>query len=215
MGRVRSSIPRSRLPLHRRLLADPAVFRRWLLVVALAFLTSGLTGHLLDGASDARHRWGQTRPVLVVSQPVATGALLAGSVRTERWPLALLPDGPLGSLPAAARAAGPMAAGSPVTRAALRRSGATGSDPTAAGRQRVAVPAGTVRLPLTRGDRVDVWATVDPTLSSGRLTTHRVAEAAVVTSASARSVVVAVHTGEVPQLAEAAALATITLVATG
>lgn len=211
MGRVRSPIPRSRLPLHRRAVADPAVFRRWLLVVALATLTALLTNRLLTETGRTRERWGRTRPVLVLRHPVAAGDPLAGSVETVRWPVALTPRRAVTTLPSEARAAGPLDRGAPVTAAAVAPAdlGRSGD------RRRVAVPVGAARLPLARGDRVDVWATVDPSLTRGRLATRRIADDAIVASAGNRSVVVAVDPREVADVAEAAALATVTLVATG
>lgn len=213
MGRVRSSVPRSRLPLHRRPFADPASLRRWLLVSALALTTAAVTGHVLSGAEAARRRWGETRPVLVVERALQAGDALAGAVAVARWPTSLVPDGAmadLGDLPDGAVTSGSASAGSPVTEAVVARTGVEGDGD----RRRVALSAGPARLPLERSDRVDVWATADPSLTGGDLATRRVATGAVVTSAKADSVVVAVEPDEVADVVEAAALATVTLVAT-
>ena len=51
MGRIRASVPRSRLPLHRRPFADPAALRRWLLVVALAASTGLLVSRAVTAAN--------------------------------------------------------------------------------------------------------------------------------------------------------------------
>ena len=110
--------------------------------------------------------------------------------------------------PAGARAAGPIDPGAPITRSLV-----DAADD--AGRRRVALPVGSAPLPLDPGDRVDVWATTDPSFADGVLATRRVAAGAVVASADHASVVVAVAPGEVAELAEAAALATLTLVAVG
>lgn len=210
MGRVRSPIPRSRLPLHRRVLADPAAVRRWLVVVALAAATAGLTARALAAGEAARTRWGTTRVVLVATRAVRPGEALTRVVRPVRWPLAHVPSRALTHLPAGSRARAALDAGAPVTAAVV-----TTSMPGAApGRRRLAVPVGPARLPLRAGDRVDVWATVDPSLARGRLTTSRVAVAGVVTSAGPHEVVVAVEPGEVADVAEALARATVTLVAT-
>ena len=209
MGRVRSSIPRTRLPLHRRLLADPAAARRWLVVIALATATAGLTCRFLAGAETSRRSWGHTRTVLVVDRAVETGEPLAGAVTAARWPVALAPDGVVADLPDGARASGPLGPGSPVTDAVVADS-LPGGD----GRRRVAVPVGATRLPLEPGDRVDVWASIDPSLAGGELATRRVATDATVTSTGEATVVVAVDPDEVAPVAEATALATVTLVGT-
>ena len=79
----------------------------------------------------------------------------------------------------------------------------------------MAVATGTARLPLSPGERVDIWATVDPSLAGAELTTKRIAVAALVTSAGPTTVVVAVQPAEVSDVAAAVALATVTLVASG
>ncbi|MCU1369288.1 MAG: Flp pilus assembly protein RcpC/CpaB, partial [Ilumatobacteraceae bacterium] len=76
----------------------------------------------------------------------------------------------------------------------------------------VPVPIGDAGLPVRAGDRVDVWATGDPSTSTdGRAATHRVASGARVAAASDRSVVLEVTPGQVEAVAAAAATATITL----
>jgi Flp pilus assembly protein CpaB len=208
VGRIRSSVPRSRLPLHRRPLADPAALRRWLVVLALAAATGLAVSRTLSAAEAARQRWGRTRTVVVATRPLATGDALAGATRTVAWPEGLLPDAAVREVPPGARAAGPIDGGAPLTRGLL----ATGDDD---GRRRVALPVGSAPLPVRPGDRVDVWATTDPSLGGGTLATRRLAVGAEVTSAGDAAVVVAVAPDEVPDLAEAAALATVTLVAVG
>lgn len=219
MGRVRSLFgssprldrrPRSRLPLHRRPFADPVAYRRWLVAGALALAVAMATSHLLSTAAAARHRWGDTRTVLVTRHPVKAGDGLTGATEKMQWPIALIPEGTLTRLPTDARSVGALAGGMPITEAALVRAGGGGRD-----RKRIAVATNNARLPLRPGDRVDVWATVDPSLAGTDLTTRRIAVAALVTSATPRTVVVAVRAREVPGVAEAVALATVTLAASG
>lgn len=211
MGRVRRRLPRSRPALHRRLLADPAALRRWLLVAVLAATTAVATGATLSAAEAERARWGTTRPVLVAGEAIEAGDRVAGSVDLADWPEALVPAGALGTVPEGARAAGPIGTGTPLTEAAVV--GGDGALGPGGDRHRVAVAVGAARLPLQRGDHVDVWATVDPSLAGGELTTRRVATGAVVTSAGSRAVVVAVTGTEVHDVTEAVALATVTLTA--
>jgi hypothetical protein len=207
VGRVRPSVPRHRLPLHRRVLADPAALRRWLLVIALALAAASITWRVVAAAEDARAAWGTTRSVLVTEAPVAAGEPVDAVVE-RRWPVALAPPDALGTLPTDARAAGPLAPGVPLTASALA---ARGTD---LDRSRMALPAGANPLPLDPGDRVDVWTTVDPSLTGAAPTTRRVAADVTVVTADPDTVVVAVDHEEVAAVAEAVALATLTLVAT-
>jgi hypothetical protein len=210
--RGRARIPRSRATVAHRLLADPSVLHRWLLAAALAVVAAAVVGSVVDRAQATRDRWGPTRTVLVLDRAVRAGDPLAGATEAARWPASLVPRGALDHLPAGARAAGPATAGTPLTRAGLApRLGGLG-----AGRRRIALPAGSARLPLRPGDRVDLWATTDPSLTEdGTLSTHRVAIGAAVIASSERTVVVAVEPREVADVAAAAALATVTVVATG
>ena len=211
MGRTRRSFPRSRVPLHRRLLADPAALRSWTVAIVLAVIVAAGVSRVVARANAAEDRWGRSRSVLVATRAVATGDPLAGRVRVASWPAGLVPDGWPIRLPVGARAAAPVAVGAPVTSASL-----TGGDgATSADVRRVAVPVGEAPLPLRRGDRVDVWATTDPSLADGKLATRRVATGATVVSAGSRAVVVSVGPTEVAAVAEATTLATVTLVATG
>lgn len=211
MGRVRPSVPRSRLPLHRHLLADPGALRRWLLVAALALATGALTSRLVGAATAARDRWGRTAPVLVVEREVDAGGLLAGAVREARWPVALAPDHAVrpGRLPRDARAAAPLSPGTPLTDPAVAAGARRAQG------HRVPVPAATAASHLEPGDRVDVWATVDPSLSGGPVRTRAVARGAVVAANAGDVVVVAVGREEVDEVVAAVALATVTLVAVG
>ena len=206
MGRIRRSVPRSRLPLHRRPLADPQAFRRWVLVGLLAAFTATFTGRVMAEAEASRHRWGDTRTVLVVDQAVERGQPIAGRYTVARWPVALVPEHAVSHVDPRAIATGPLSVGSPLTDASVARPGVIG-------RRRVAVPVGQAPIPLEPGDVVDVWATTDPSLAGEHLTTRRLATSATVTSADHDSVVLAVRDDEVADVAEAAALSTITLVA--
>jgi len=209
VGLSRPSVPRSRLPLYRRLLADPGLVRRCLLVLVLATLTAAVTGRTVQSAEAARRSWGETREVLVTRHDVKAGDPLMGTYRRTEMPIALAPPSALRSLPSDARAAAALDRGSTLTPASLD-DGPGQSD----GRRRVAVAVTGAPLPVEPGGRVDLWATVDPAVSGRRLTTVRVARDAVVTSAQARSVVVAVEPDEVADVAEAVALATVTVVGT-
>lgn len=205
--RRRGSYPRSRAPLHRRLLLDPRALRRWAVTVAAAVAVTAAVGRTLARAEEVHARWGPTRPVLVTEAAVAAGRPLAGSVRTEEWPVALVADGALGAVADGARAGGDLAAGALVTETDVVAPG-TG------GRRRLAVPVGDARLALAPGDQVDVWATFDPSLAGGGPTTRRIADAATVAATDGPVVALEVAPGEVAPLAAALATATVTLAAT-
>ncbi|MGI8756339.1 MAG: SAF domain-containing protein [Acidimicrobiales bacterium] len=199
------------MPLHRRLLLDPATLRSWAGAVVLAVVVAAGVGRVVARAQAAEDRWGRSRSVLVATRPVRTGDRLAGSVRLTSWPAGLVPAGWPTALTAGVRAVAPLAVGAPVTPSTFNDNGRNGESD--GGRRRVAIAAGDAPLPLRRGARVDVWATTDPSLNDGELVTHRVAASAVVASAGSHVVVVAVRPGEVAAVTEASTLATISLVA--
>lgn len=214
MEGTRRRIPRHRPPLVRRLLADPGALRRWLLVLALAATASLTTSSIISAADEARDRWDTTRPVVVTTSPLQRGDTLSGSLAVAEWPAALAPDGAVSSLADVgddARAAGPMAAGAPVTGAGTVRSGTTEADDL----RRVAIAHGPAPLPVRAGDRVDVWATYDPSLAGSGLQTRRVASGAEVVTVDDRVTVVAVETDDAASVTEAVALATVVLVGVG
>lgn len=197
MGRAPSSLRRL---LPRRLAARPALARRWLLAGVLALVAAALTVVLLGRAEASRNRWGRTRTVLVAATETRPGE----PVRAERrsWPVGLVPEGTVGRLPVGARAAVRLSAGTPLTRGAL----VTGARRDPARTRQVAVPVPDARLPLRRGARVDVWARLaaDRSLGGEVAETRRVARAAEVVSVRERAVVLAVRTGEVPAMVDAA-----------
>jgi hypothetical protein len=198
------------VPLHRRAQADPAAARSWLAVAALALAAAALVGHAVGGAQRAEQRWGHRRTVLVTTRTVRAGTPLAGAVRPQAWPEGLVPPRALRAIPPGAWAAADLDPGVALSAAAVRGPGQ------GRGRRRtVALRAGDAPLPVREGDRVDVWATVDPSLAGDKPATRRIAVGAVVTAASDRTVVVAVEPGEVAQVARAATLATVTLVGSG
>lgn len=202
---LRRRVPRSRVPLHRRIRQDPAAVRRWLVVLALAWLLASIVGTARDQADAARARWGRAAAVWVVDRPVRAGEPLGGAVRRTRWPAALVPHAVVAHIPTGARSAGPLDEGTPVTAAVIADDGPR--------RQTVAVPVGEARLPVEAGDRVDVWATSDPaTTADGDALTRRVAVDARVASSSDRAVVLEVAPAQVDAVATAAATATVALV---
>lgn len=188
---------------------DPAAVRYWLLVGALAVVLASVVGHALSSAEAERARWGRTRTVWVATAAIGLGDPLGPSVRSEPWPAGLVPPGAVHAAPTGRRAARPIAPGEPITSSALV---ATGD---ATRRRSVSLPLGDGHLPVEAGDRVQVWATADPTtVADGQLPTRLLAPSAVVDRTGDGWAVVLVQPDEVRALADAAATATITLVGT-
>ncbi len=202
MGLVRSSIPRSRVPWHRRVRTDRRAIRRWVVVAALAAATGGSVAGSVAGGEASRHRWGTTAPVLVTTSPVVAGDDLAQHTAVRRWPVALVPDGALARLPPGARAAVALPTGTALSTALLAAT--TGSD--VAGRVVVAVPVGGASPSVAEADRVDVWDA-----ATGRA--RAVARGAVVTAVRGESVELAVADDDVAGLVTAVAVGTVVLVA--
>ena len=191
---------------------DRAALRYWTSVAIAAVLLAGLVGHAVSTAGQAQQRWGRTRPVLQTTGPVRAGAALDGATRIVRWPIALVPTHALAELPPGARAAAPLDRGTALTESLVDQRRA-GSAPT---RRTVAVALDQAPLPVTDGDRVDVWSSADPsTVADGHAVTRRVASGALVEHAGRHVVVLSVVPADVAKVADAAATGTITLVGTG
>ena len=212
MGRVHSPVTRHRLPLRQRALLDPRALRRWVLVLIAAVTTATLVAQVVVRAEQTRDRWGGRQTVLVVDRPLVAGEAVTDALRAESWPLAVVPEGSFSrseAVPIGAVASGPLAPGTPLTDVAVL------APDDAPDRPRLAVPVGLAVLPLSAGDTVEVWATVVGGGPSGRPVTRRVTGGATVVVAEEETVVLAVDDGDIAEVAEAAALATVTLVATG
>jgi Flp pilus assembly protein CpaB len=171
----------------------------WAVVALLAAAPAVVVGAQIAEARRARDGWLERRTILVTRHPVATGDVLADAdVESKSWPVALVPDGAVDSLPDPAVATAPMAAGEPVVAARLGRPAA---GPVAAlvpgGHRAIAVPRGDAPLPLTVGDRVDVVAAVDPAVGDV------VAADALVVHVDEATVVVAVDAARLPAAAAA------------
>jgi hypothetical protein len=204
------------VPLHRRLLYQRAAIGHWLVVAALVVVTTSVVDRLLQEAAAAQARWGATRPVLVTTRPVAGGQPLAGVVRVERRPRAVVPPQALDVVAPDARAAAAIGPGEVITavRVAGRTAGAGASTWGAPrGRRVVALPAAHAPLAVAVGDRVDVWATFDPALApQGVEPTALVAAGALVVATHGDVVTVAVDPADTRPVAHAAAVGSVTLV---
>jgi Flp pilus assembly protein CpaB len=187
----------------------------WLLAVVLGVATALLVGSLVSSAEAERARWGELRPTLVATADVAGGDhLTASDVAVRRLPAALVPPGALRSLPPGAVVAVDVHRGEAVLAARLVGPGSSAvAARIPAGTRGVAVPTGS-GLPLVVGDRVDVLATFDATISEGE-PTFAVARRAVVVHVGEDAVTVAVGESSAPKVAYALAAGTVTLVLSG
>lgn len=209
MGRPRPLPARSRVPLRRRRPASPRTVGRWAVVAVLSVSLITVVTTSLTRAERERARWGSSAPVLVTSRPVRAGESLDGVVEVRDWPAGLVPEGALtdrDELPAGAVSPTDRGAGEPITTATSGAAEEAGNQP------QVAVPTPGVRPDLAIGDRVSLWATYDPALAGGRPTTRRIDDDARVTGVHDDAVVVAVDPGDVDEVVESAALATVTIV---
>ena len=211
MGR-RPAPSRSRLPIHQRVLRDPAAVRYWLLVTAAALVLATGVGHVVGRAESTREGWGQTEVVQVLTRSVRAGDPLDDAFTESRWPRSLVPDAAIDELADGATANGDLDAGTPLTASQVQDP----STDAATDERTIAIPLGDAVVPLRPGDRVDVWATVDPSLvADGGVATRRVAIGARVTDMGDEAAVLRVESGQVAEVAEAVATATITLVGRG
>lgn len=205
----RRRIGRSRVPLHRRLLIARTAFAYWFAVLVLALLTGAAVSRLASQAAAAERRLGTTGPALVAVRALRPGERLTSAVvRVEQRPAAQLPERALTHIPRDASASGPVAPGEVLTDVRLEaRSGASTE-----GTVTMAVPLGDAPLMLRSGDRVDVFATYDPSLAPAQSSsTSRVVERAAVVRSGHASVTIAVRPQEATTLATALARSTITL----
>lgn len=217
MGRVRRSTPHSKVPLHRLVRANPELARRWLVVLALAGCTALVVGRSITSAETARSRWGRTVPVLVTVSPIRAGLPFGSQVELRRWPAAIAPPGALSEITPGASPLVDLEAGVPLTPSVVSRTGAAAGDHD---RIQVAVPLGSNSMSYLEGDRVDLWSTADPVLSSTAGPTERLTEriasgALVAADSNARHLVVSVSADEAELVVEALALATVTPVVVG
>lgn len=183
----------------------------WMLVVAAAALTAAFIVDRTAAADGAREQWGERRPVVVATADLVPGQVLGdGDTTIAAWPVALLPDDTLASVPAGAVVAQPIGAGEPVRR---RRIGRTGAGPVAAllpiGTRGVTVAVGDAPPPVSPGDRVDLVTA--GLASNGSL----VAADALVVAVDERSVVVAVRVAELPAVATALVDGTVVVAISG
>jgi Flp pilus assembly protein CpaB len=193
----------SRLARRLRILLATRPLAYWSLTALVAVATGAAIHAITAAAVDARHQWGDTRPALVATRTIAAGEVLdATAVDVRPIPLALVPDGALGALPAPGTpAAAPIGRGEIVSASRIGRGGR--SEVAALlpeGTRGVGVPVTEGVVPLRAGDVVDVVAA------------DLVVPAAAVVRVGDGDAVVAVPAGDAPAVARAVAAGQVTLV---
>lgn len=206
-------VGRSRVPLHRRLLAARSAIPYWVAVAALALSTGAMVARLVQRSAAAERRLGATRQVVVTTRPLAAGrAVSSSAIRLETRPRSFVPRGALTRLPDGITVVGPVEQGEILTAARLDHRRTT----LAEGRSALAVPVGDGAPAVRPGERVDVFATFDPSLAPrDDGPTSLVATHATVVAANHAAVTVAVRADEAPRLATALAQGTVTLALVG
>jgi hypothetical protein len=185
-----------RFPHRLRLILATRPLAYWSLTIALAVGTGAVVQRSAAAATDARRRWGDSRPTLIATRAIAAGELVdATDAEVRSVPLALRPDAALDALPSEPRpAVAALAVGEIVTAGRVGRGGRSPTAallPDGARGVAVAVPDG---LPVRVGDTVDVVGTAG-TLTRG----------ARVVQAGDTTAVVAVAETDAPAVARAAA----------
>lgn len=205
-----------------RLRRHPLLF--WSLAGSLSLVTGISVTQMLNRAEGLSERFGKLRPVLIATKPIIAGSSL-GSDNTElrSYPSSFIPEGALRSASDGALASEDLQAGEPVVQTRLAPEGlsATASLIPQGGRA-IAIPSDGGTLPLARGDRVDVLATMgaieatNPSQSSERQEpTFRVARDATVISYNEQGVTIAVSEEEAIRVAYALSNGIVTLVLNG
>ena len=188
----------------RRITRSPAAF--WLGAVSLALCTGLMVAGLVGRAAAEAARFGRLRTVTVATRALEPGRVVARTdVATRRLPAALVPAGAVAA-PAGRTVVVRVFPGEVVLRGQLAPWGLHGvAALLPPGTRAVTVPLHDTKVPVRRGDVVDVLASFDPSVSAGRDPTFAVAEGALVVAVGDGSVTVAVSPDEATHVAFAAA----------
>jgi Flp pilus assembly protein CpaB len=157
--RRRFTVRRRLLP--QRLRYHPAA--RWLAIAVLIALAVTVVHRTAASAADERHRWGEARTVAVARHRIAIGSTIgADDVEARSWPVALVPAGAVGTVPAGRTAVATIEAGEAVLAARVAPDGVHGMSALVPdGWRALAVPVAPTVLTLGVGDRVDLIAGFD------------------------------------------------------
>jgi Flp pilus assembly protein CpaB len=206
---------RPRRPWRDRLRRPRAV--PWWSAAAVVAIASGVTvARVVTEAEQARGRWGELRPAVVVLADADAGSVLGpDDVEVRHLPAALVPGGALDRPPQRAVTSAAVHAGEVLLAGRLAPAGASAvAALLPPGSRGVAVP-GRSGLPLEVGDRVDVLATFDAGLGNEAEPTFAAARRAVVVHVGDDAVSVAVPEQSAARVAYAVAAGTVTLTLSG
>lgn len=205
------------LGLHARLRRRPAAW--WLLTLVLAAVTGQVVSTTVDRAEERSARYGDGRPVLVVTAELAAGAVLTDAdAELRSLPAALVPEASVGAEALGSRVRSPLFPGEVVHRDRLAPAGMSAvAALLPPGTRGVAVAHGDEALPLAPGDVVDVLATVGavPPDDATSAPTVTVTSAAVVVAVGEAAVTVAVPLDDTTRVAYAATIGVVTLALVG
>lgn len=186
----------------------------WLVAAALSLTTAWLASDLVADAQRAREQWGDQRQVLVARRMIEPGQTLTpADVEPRQLPIAAVPPGAVETLAPDATTVSAILPGEVVLAPRLSGSGEAALIP--AGTAAVAVAAGAGSPPLEPGDRVQLWATLDPFAVGGDAAREPVARHAVVLQVSDGHALVAVDDADLAATTLALAQGALTVVLTG
>ena len=197
-------------PLIRRLRYHRAT--RWIAAALAVTVGLGLAHRMTAAAAAERHRWGETRRVVVARQRIAMGTTItADAVELQTWPLALVPDGTLDALPVGRTAVAAIEHGEAVVGVRVAPSGLHGlAALVPSGWRAIAIPVAPTVVALTVGDHVDLVAGFDrggaPSEGSASLT---IARDAIVVGVDEQRVTVAVPGDDAERVALAVIAGTV------
>lgn len=185
----------------------------WALAAAAALLAWWGTHQALDVAAGRAAAHGGLVEVVVAERDVAPGEPVDDAVRLAAVPATLVPADALSAVPSGSVARERLLAGEAVASSRLAPQGSVGlAAELGPGERAVAVPTDGPHVPIRVGQRVDVLATVDPSLAGRVDPTSVVASAARVLAVDDDAITVAVDEASAHDLATALATAVVTVV---
>jgi len=206
---------RRRLTVRRRLLPPRLRYHpaaRWVVLAALLAVAATVVHHTTARAADERRQWGATRTVAVARHRIATGSTIgAADVESASWPLAMVPDSAVDTVPDGRTTTATIEAGEAVLTTRLAPEGLHGvAALVPEGWRALAVPVAPTVLALAIGDHVDLIAGFDVgNASADRSPTLVVARDAVVVAADEQRVTVAVPDEDAERVAFAIVAGTV------
>lgn len=208
--RVRRRVVVRRRLIPRRIRHHPLT--RIATVTGIAAIGLLFARHTVDGTLDARRRWGEQRTVVVATQRIEIGDVVAeGTFSVESWPAGVIPSSALDVAPVGRTALAAIEPGEAIVSTRVAPEGLRGvAALVPVGYRALAVPVGPSVIALRVGDRVDLIAGFDVASSSGGgAPALTVARDALVVAVDEDRVTVAVRESEASHLAFAIVAGTI------